>query len=234
MEAMTTLFCSTVLLSFLSLTIVCFGQNPSASCPKLTVYGPDEVPRLGDLIEFRVKVDKSAASLPLVFNWSISSGQIIDGQGTDRIRVKSETIYVTATVDTSSNRLICENAASETINYDPPPCGLAVDEYGKILKNEENARIDDLWYRADRDNYSTFFFYLDVASNEKMETAKSRARLIVARFKYRDKKFDTSRLIFGVRRGEIHLTRPYQIPTGASLPECKDGCVQFNGSELRP
>jgi len=102
-------------------------NNP---CPTISVSCPGDV---GKSITFTATVNNLNPSLVLTYNWEVSAGSIIEGQGTKDIKVSlpSDGQPVTATVSIGGFNRDCPTTASCTtpIILKAPPAVL-VDSYG--------------------------------------------------------------------------------------------------------
>ncbi len=129
----------------LTFCIFSFGQNPN--CPEIKITGPDSVVRAGETMTFTANV--SGVDLNKIeYQWSVDKGTIIEGQGTSLINVSTQGLAdrtVTAAIEIKGLASVCPNSESETgivsigCGYIPP-----AEEYGKLSKNDEKARLDAL------------------------------------------------------------------------------------------
>src|SRR5690242_19998003 len=82
---------------------ICAQDQERLICPVLQVIGPAAGPAekfpAGSTARFSAKFEPKKAEYQLKYYWSISSGKIIAGQGTDTIEVEPGIHYVTATVN---------------------------------------------------------------------------------------------------------------------------------------
>ncbi len=85
-------------------------------CPKLTITCPDEIPKLGKTYIVKLRVDGADPAKKLSYKWSVSSGKIVDGQGTPTLKVRFTDAgqSLTATVDVGGLPEACETSASCT------------------------------------------------------------------------------------------------------------------------
>jgi hypothetical protein len=83
-------------------------------CPKLVITCPKEVPEFGKTYVVQVRVDGADSTKKLSYKWSVSSGKIVDGQGTPTLKVRFSDAgeSLTATVDVGGLPDGCETSAS--------------------------------------------------------------------------------------------------------------------------
>jgi hypothetical protein len=83
----------------------------------------------------------------VTYNWSVSTGTITSGQGTNSITVDTAGLggqTVTATVELSGLDPSCSRTASCSTQVKAPnPPAVKFDEYGNIKFNDEKARLDN-------------------------------------------------------------------------------------------
>ncbi len=97
----------------LSFWLIGFGQD--STCPVISIVSPDKVFRLGEAITFRAKV-KDYEQKNLKYDWAISNGTMIEGQGTAIIKVDTSGIndtVVEARVEIKGLPTNCQNTALE-------------------------------------------------------------------------------------------------------------------------
>src|SRR5262249_39716820 len=88
-------------------------------CPRIKIKEPSEIVR-GRAIEFHADISGEFSDRP-TYNWIVSAGKIIHGQGTPSITVDTATLgdqTITATVEVGGFNPACDKTASgsSTIN----------------------------------------------------------------------------------------------------------------------
>ena len=133
---------------FLTLCPLSFGQN--LNCPTISVTGPSSSVQPGETMTFTANVGESDIDLnKLTYQWSVDKGTIIEGQGTPTIIVSTEGLVdatITAIVKVEGLANGCKNLVSEAAGVVIVGCGLPLifDDFGKLSKNDEKARLDAL------------------------------------------------------------------------------------------
>ena len=113
------------------------------SCPNLEINRPQLPIRDGQTVKFQVNLGVDPKT-NVIFNWSISAGTVVSGQGTSAIEVDTTGAGADKTMTTSL--LVsglapeCQYEATSTINVAGPAKKL--DEYGTIKDEDETARLD--------------------------------------------------------------------------------------------
>ena len=116
------------------------------ACPKLSVSCPDTV-KHGVPATFTASIENAPADAKLTYNWDVSAGTIISGQGTSSITVDTAGISsgpLTATVEvgglpeTCAEPKACTSAIPQFIFHDK------LDEYGNLKFADEQALLDNL------------------------------------------------------------------------------------------
>lgn len=95
----------------------------SCKCPETRIKTDSRDAREGETIVFEVViVDSRLKNCPMTYDWLVSDGEIVGGQGTNRLRLKvpeksaGTTISVAATINGENG---CEGNPSETIAIVP-------------------------------------------------------------------------------------------------------------------
>jgi len=86
-------------------------------CPTLTVSCPDEAEE-GDMVSFSAIIALGVPAIPVTYTWTVTGGEIVEGQRTDRIKVESKGLQgksITATVEVGGVDASCNRSASCTI-----------------------------------------------------------------------------------------------------------------------
>jgi len=84
------LFISILVLTF---TDAGFAQTDEITpCPAIVLNGLTSVPKLEERIAFLVSLSREAKKLTLQYNWTISGGEVIEGQASSAIKVQQKGI----------------------------------------------------------------------------------------------------------------------------------------------
>jgi hypothetical protein len=135
----------TILFS-LFLCVVTTAQTPKADCPTISVMGPPDITAPNDTMVFTMKSSENLQP-DVRFEWTVSDGTILEGQGTKSMKVKTPSYNqitdLTATVRLQGLPQGCLSVASETgavasAIFDP-----IIDSYGQLSLNEEKARMQN-------------------------------------------------------------------------------------------
>jgi hypothetical protein len=132
---------------------------PHPVCPTIIVSCPDKV-RTGQSVTFRASVSGGTPKVTPAYNWTVSPGRIVEGQGTNTIRVDTTGLAgqsVKATVMIPGfDSLICSANCAAQIQPEPPSCH-KFDEFTAISRNDEKARLDNYAIEMQTDPTSTAY-----------------------------------------------------------------------------
>lgn len=131
---------------FASLSVGGETARHARECPAISVSCRDIVVS-GESVVFAVTVSGASQHAKLTYNWIVSAGKIVSGQGTSSIVVDTTGLYnisVTGAVDIKGLPDSCPDSASCTTAV-PTREGYhdKVDEYGDIKFEDEQARLDN-------------------------------------------------------------------------------------------
>jgi len=94
-------------------------SNDSLKCPDLKIEGPfKEIIVDGKNANFTVGMQKLFESTDITYNWAVSNGTIIAGQGTKSITVDTKGLsgqLIITSVEVSGLNVTCDNVKSLTI-----------------------------------------------------------------------------------------------------------------------
>jgi hypothetical protein len=188
------------------------------TCPPIDVTGPSGVTNPGDTMSFTASVSGNASN----YNWSVSQGEIISGQGTPSITVQTTrdmqggnvTATVNATVDRGTGCDACQVTDSETAPVAGIPTG-TVTEQGPGTDDEVKAYVDGL-YVSLNNNPDARGYIINYGTNAQIARREAQIRKAIA-----FRKYDINRITM-VRGGESStgtiLTKYYVLPAGAETP----------------
>jgi len=114
---------------------------PRPLCPNVVMSCPD-VQQAGSPITFTASISGGTAGVTPTYNWRVSAGQILSGQGTPTITVDTAGLGgqpITATVEVMGYNLECRASCQSAVPAPPVP---TKDEFGEIARDDEKARLD--------------------------------------------------------------------------------------------
>jgi hypothetical protein len=130
---------------------------PPPTCPNVAIECPDRVV-VGEPLTFRSTVTGGSPAVRPIYNWTVSAGRIIDGQGTDTIRVETTGLAgqsITATLSMGGYTLDC--SANCTVQFPVPVECRKFDEFPAIAYNDEKARLDNYAIELQNDPTATAY-----------------------------------------------------------------------------
>jgi len=116
---------------------------PQPVCPNVVVNCPENIV-LGEPVTFTSSVTGGTSTTTPGYNWTVSAGRIIEGQGTSSIRVDTTGLAgqtLTATLQMEGYGLECSSSCP--IQFPVPIECRKFDEFPAISRNDEKARLDN-------------------------------------------------------------------------------------------
>ena len=228
-------------------TIATFCEGASAqtsadSCRTISVVGPSGSVRVPEKMTFTGVVSGGGLDR-ITFNWTISEGTIVTGQGTPVIQVEldhptSAQTPVTATLQIGDPNQMpsCPTISSETgifIDLDRPTAKLG-DEFGTAGNDCEEgfARLDN-FFVALSSNPAASGVIIIYTDERDPRSGLKRKRQLMSFIKQR--KFDASRitLVDGPLRKNA-TTQFWLVPPGAADPSPEAGAMPDLHDDLKP
>lgn len=190
-------------------------NNQATSCPQITVDGPSRTMSPGEAATFTVNVENSG-SLKLIYNWTNSDGEIIEGQGTPAITIKppSKSEGFTITVEIKGLPEGCPNAASETTYLDRLQEARKIDEFEEATNGNVKMRFDSFMVELQNDPNAQGYI-INYGSAKEIAKRERQIRNAIA-----FRKFDATRITLvngGESEGSIK-TQFWIVPAGATPP----------------
>lgn len=209
-----------ILLLTIFVLVICF-ESFGQDCPIIKVIPPSKLPSENSAMLFSISISGNIDTSKLEYNWSVSQGNIFDGQGTTAITVlrdKKLEGEVIATIEIRGLPVGCKTQFSgETILPPKIICRCAIDEYGKLSWNDELVRLENSIIELIRD--STAKAYIIFSYSNELERAHifNRQKKILRYLERR--KILSERILFKLEKGYGYLTRIRILPEGAELLE---------------
>jgi hypothetical protein len=129
---------------------------PAPVCPQVAISCPD-TPGVGQPLEFSASVTGGSTD-QRVYNWTVSGGTIISGQGTDRIRIDTKGLAgATIRASLSMGGLPLDCSATCEVHLPVPIEPSKFDEFPDIARNDEKARLDNYAIELHNDPTATAY-----------------------------------------------------------------------------
>src|SRR5918912_1132691 len=120
--------------------------RPAGHCPAVTIEHPDDMVWPGTPVTLTAKVSGGGRGAPPTFFWTVSSGEVINGQGTSTLTIDTTSMSfsdITVTVEVGGLAEECDRAASCAVHIGG--CGLIrkFDEFADLDFEDEKPRLDN-------------------------------------------------------------------------------------------
>lgn len=132
-------------------------------CPHIYISCPDRMTP-NQPVTFSANVAGGFPSITPVYNWTVSAGRIISGEGTSSITVDTtglkggQSIQATLTMP-GYDALDCSQTCLVQIPPEPPSCR-PFDQFANIARNDEKARLDNYAIELQNDPSSTAYVFV--------------------------------------------------------------------------
>jgi len=208
------LFCFVLFFAF----AVSAQTNQSLSCPKIDVSGGG-ITNPGEPTTFTANVEGYDLS-KLSFKWTISTGEILQGQDTPTITVlqKEDNENLTATVEIKGLPEGCPATASETGAVCRCVKAILFDEYGKIFFSNEKAKLDNVAAQLLEDKNSSVYFIIYLTNKQKPAGIKTR-QANIQKYLMETHKIPKDRITFILSDWKIYWTKIFIVLFGADAPQ---------------
>lgn len=208
------LLCAAILI--LSFCAVSFAQNnQSTACPEIDVTGPSGIPQPGETVTFTANISGTVLK-NITYIWTISTGEISEGQGTPTITVKPDTSF-TVTVEIKGLPESCPNASSETVFGDLPPQAEKIDEFSLSEIRIDKARIDNLIAELQNDPTAQAYIIERFSRNISQRIIDRKIQKI-GDYLVKFRKQDKDRFTIIITSADENSTQFWIVPAGATPP----------------
>ncbi len=191
---------------------------PPPSCPTVSVTCPDSASENAP-VTFSANVSGGSTNVTPTYNWTITAGRIISGQGTTSITVDTAGLAgqtIRATLDVEGYGMPCPASCSVSLPIDIKP--RKFDEYYDIARNDEKARLDNYAIQLQNEPGAQGYIIVYPARKAKSNAAQERATRI-SDYLVNSRGIDASR--FTVTMGgarENWMIELWIVPQGAPPP----------------
>lgn len=186
-------------------------------CPNVSVVCPTQV-AVDQPLTFTSNVYGGTSTSAMTFNWTVSAGTIIEGQGTPTIKVDTTGLAgqtVRATLSMGGLPLECSDSCAVSIPLPAPQCR-KFDEFPDIARNDEKARLDNFAVELQNDPTSKGYVIVSPGRSAKAGDAQKRSARIVE-YLVNSRGLDARRI--------VTLARPTKDELTVELFACPQGVI---------
>ncbi len=221
----------TIMKSFLFILILIVASciNTSAqtdkipSCPTIRVTGPTSAPKPDEPMIFTASLSEEAEKFNLQYNWTISGGEIIEGQGTLVVKASRKNIggNLTLTLEVNGLPQGCKKTASET-SFAPslPPQIQLFDEFSIVPSRIDKARLDNFLTSLREDPSAAGYIIESFAKGTSRKMIQQKIQKVFGYLKKAG--IEKDRIILLNCFSNKNLTQFYSVPAGAIPPTCDE------------
>jgi hypothetical protein len=193
---------------------------PPPSCPNVEIICPTNI-AIDQPLTFSSNVSSvNPTGLAPIYNWSVSAGTIIEGQGTPTIKVDTTGLAgqtVKATLSMGGYKLDCSASCAVSIPVPEAKCR-KFDEFPDISRNDEKARLDNYGVEVQNDPTSTAYVVVHPGRSGKPGEVQKHTTRIVD-YLVNSRGIDARRIVtlVGGVRDEL-MVELWSCPQGATPP----------------
>jgi len=168
--------------AFSSVSIVVTACPPPPTetvCPNITVSAPDAASENANAT-FTATLSGGSSGMTPSYDWTVSGGRIISGQGTPNITVDTTGLAgqtIRANLEVGGYGMRCPASGSTSIPIANKP--RKFDEYYDIARNDEKARLDNYAIQLQSEPGSQAYIIVYPSSRARPNDAQARAQRII-------------------------------------------------------
>jgi hypothetical protein len=171
-------------------------------------------------LTFSTNLTGGSAGVEPVYNWTLSAGSIIEGQGTSSIKVDTKGLAgqtIKATLSIGGYHLDCSASCEVSIPVAALPAR-KFDEFPVVTSNDEKARLDNFAIELRTDPSTTAYVIVYPSQRDQAADVKRRTKRIID-YLVNSRGFDAQRIvsIVGPARNNV-LIELWNLPQGATPP----------------
>jgi len=195
--------------AFTSTTVVVKGCAPviQPACPNVEIVSPANV-AVDQPVTFSSNVYGGTPVVSPIYNWTVSAGTILEGQGTSSIKVATTGLAgqtIKATLSLGGQALDCSASSGVSIPL-PQAKSRKFDEFPAISRNDEKARLDNYAIEIQNDPTSTAYVVIYPLRSARAGDTQRRSQQIVD-YLVNTRHLDAKRIVsvIGGARDELHV-----------------------------
>lgn len=197
--------------------------NETSPCPMISITGPSDVISPNEPIVFAADLGKKAENFNLKYNWTVSSSEIIEGQGTLIVKVlhKNFVESLTATVEIEGLPKECENIASMTMSIDPVRKPELFAEFSTASLKIDKAKLDGLTKKL-LDEPTAMIYIIE---KFKPDTSQKSIKQKVQKTKdylIKEKRIEKDTIVILTALSDKNLSQFFIVPVGTYPPTIND------------
>ncbi len=207
--------------------IFCFAAlaqtNETSPCPMISITGPSDIISPNEPIIFAAHFSKKAEDFNLKYNWIVSSGEIIEGQGTLIVKVLQNDISknLTATVEIKGLPKECESIASVTMSVDLARKPELFAEFSTASLQIDKARLDSLTKKLLDEPTATIYIIEKFKPNTSQKSIKQKVQKIKD-YLIKEKGIEKDIIVILTALSDKNLSQFFIVPIGSSPPTIND------------
>jgi hypothetical protein len=189
-------------------------------CPTIDIVCPTNI-GIDQPLTFTSRYTGGTPSITPVYEWSVNAGTIMEGQGTNTIKVNTtglagQTVRASLSMP-GYGTLLCSAACSVSIPV-PRIVSRKFDEFPDIQRNDEKARLDNLVIELQNDPSATAYVVIYPGRGSKRGEVQYHANRIVD-YVVNSRGIDQHRIVtlVGSPRNELYVEL-WVTPQGATPP----------------
>ena len=192
---------------------------PRPVCPSVQVSCPQHV-GIDQPLTFTSNVTGGTNVGTPIYNWTVSAGTIIEGQGTSTVKVDTTGLAgqtVRATLSIGGYPLDCSDSCAIQIPIPEVKCR-KFDEFPAISRNDEKARLDNFGIELQNDPTSTAYVVVSPGrANRSSDIQRHTTRIV--EYLVNSRGIDARRIVtlVGPAKDEL-LVELWACPQGATPP----------------
>ncbi|HKS08036.1 MAG TPA: hypothetical protein VJS13_00690 [Pyrinomonadaceae bacterium] len=206
--------------AFSSVTVLVNACAPVRPvCPAVAVTGPTSA-GIDQPLTFTSNHNGGTPGITPVYNWTVSAGTIVEGQGTDRIKVDTKGFAgqtIRASLSLGGYNLECAADYAVTIPL-PKVEGRRFDEFPDIARNDEKARLDNFVIELQNDPTTTGYVIVYPGKHGKRAEVQEHAGRVVD-YLVNSRGLDQRRIVtlVGPKKDQLYV-QLWLTPQGATPP----------------
>jgi hypothetical protein len=199
-----------------------FGQTDKISpCPTISLTGPAGIAQPNESILFTLSVDEKAKNYDIKYNWTISRGKVVGGQGTATLSVlPNPGEGMTAAIEISGLPGDCANTASETYMYCIGIQPTQIDVFSEPFTQIDKNRISEIVHSIQNDLSAQLYMIFRHKEKTSPKMASRKEREISNSLVKAGLAADRITTVTGF--GQSDSIEFWLVPAGATPPKIED------------
>lgn len=194
--------------------------NKPQTCPEVDVKGPAGVVKPDELAVFHAYLGKEAENYKIEYEWLVSNGEIVEGQGTSTIKVLQKKFgdLVNATVKIKGLPESCPSTDFEEFAIAVHYSARIIDKFSIPVTQISKIRLNNFAIELQKEPDSLAYIVEIFKENTPQKSIQRKIQKIID-YLEKERGVEKNRIVIKTAAFDKNLTQLWIVPAGTEFPQ---------------